>query len=88
MQREEVVPTILPGWDHSPRSKNRAFIMHNATPDAFRKHVQAIKDIVDKKQNQLVMLKSWNEWGEGNYIEPDKRWGRQFLDVLGAINRK
>lgn len=88
MKREEVVPTILPGWDHSPRSKNRAFIMQNSTPEAFRKHVEAIKHIVDKKQNQLVMLKSWNEWGEGNYIEPDKRWGRQFLDVLGAINRK
>ena len=88
MRREEVVPSILPGWDHSPRSKNRAFIMHNSTPQAFQAHVKAIKDIVDKKQNQIVMLKSWNEWGEGNYIEPDKRWGRQYLDVLREIMHK
>jgi len=40
---------------------------------------------VDKKQNQLVMLKSWNEWGEGNYIEPDKRWGRKYLEVLRDV---
>jgi adenosyl cobinamide kinase/adenosyl cobinamide phosphate guanylyltransferase len=62
--------------------------MHHSTPEAFKAHVQAIKQIVDKKQNPLVMLKSWNEWGEGNYIEPDKRWGRQYLDILGELNRK
>ncbi len=86
IQREEVIPTILPNWDHSPRSRNRAFIMHDATPEAFREHVKAIKHIVDKKQNQLVMLKSWNEWGEGNYMEPDSRWNRQYIDVLKDEN--
>lgn len=85
MRREEVVPTILPNWDHSPRSKNRAFIMHDSTPEVFKEHVTAIKRMVDQKQNQLVMLKSWNEWGEGNYIEPDKRWGRKYLEVLRDV---
>ncbi len=88
MRREDVVPTILPGWDHSPRSGKRAFIIHGATPDLFADHVKAIKHIVDAKNNQLVMLKSWNEWGEGNYIEPDKRWGRQFLDSIEKIIRQ
>ena len=85
MQREEVVPTILPGWDHSPRSRMRAFVMDHSTPEAFKAHVQAIKAIVDKKQNQLVMLKSWNEWGEGNYMEPDARWGKQYIDAMGSV---
>ena len=85
MRREEVVPTILPGWDHSPRSRMRAFVMHNSTPEAFKAHVQAIKAIVDKKQNQLVMLKSWNEWGEGNYMEPDQRCGKRYIEVLGEV---
>lgn len=88
MQREEVVPTILPGWDHSPRSRMRAFVMNNSTPEAFKAHVRAIKAIVDKKQNQLVMLKSWNEWGEGNYMEPDARWGRQYIDSLGEVQSR
>lgn len=85
MQREYVVPTILPNWDHSPRSRMRAFVMHNSTPEAFREHVEAIKQIVDKKQNQLVMLKSWNEWGEGNYMEPDQTWGRQYINAMKAV---
>lgn len=82
MSREDVVPTILPNWDHSPRSGKRAFILHNSTPEGFKEHVEAIKRIVKKKQNQVVMLKSWNEWGEGNYIEPDARWNRSYLNVL------
>jgi len=88
MRREDVVPTILPSWDHSPRSGVRAFIIDGSTPDLFSEHVKAIKRITDCKQNQLVMLKSWNEWGEGNYIEPDKRWGRKYLDSIEKILRQ
>lgn len=88
MHREDVVPTILPSWDHSPRSGVRAFIIDGSTPYLFSEHVKAIKRITDCKQNQLVMLKSWNEWGEGNYIEPDKRWGRQYLDSIEKILRQ
>ena len=85
MRREEVVPTIFPRWDHSPRSRMRAFVMSNSTPEAFRKHVEDIKNIVDKKQNQLVMLKSWNEWGEGNYMEPDKRFGKAYILSMRSV---
>lgn len=88
MKREDVVPSILPNWDHSPRSRMRAFVMHNSTPQAFQKHVEAIRQIVDKKKNPLVMLKSWNEWGEGNYMEPDKRWGKQYIEAMGTVMKQ
>ena len=78
MKREEVIPTILPNWDHSPRSKNKALVLHNAHPQAFDAHVQAIRQIVENKQNQLVMLKSWNEWSEGNYMEPDNNYANRI----------
>jgi len=78
MSREDVVPTILPNWDHSPRSKNKALVLHNAHPKAFDAHVEAIKQIVKKKQNQIVMLKSWNEWSEGNYMEPDNKYANRI----------
>lgn len=31
---------------------------------------------------QVLILKSWNEWGEGNYMEPDKTHGRGFINAL------
>lgn len=86
IQREDVIPTLLPNWDHSPRSGVRALVLNKATPQAFRTHVQAVCKTIEGKKNQLVMLKSWNEWSEGNYIEPDSRWNRQFLEVLKDEN--
>lgn len=87
MQREKVVPTILPNWDHSPRSGARAFILHHASPETFKAHAETIRRIADKKRNDLVMLKSWNEWSEGNYMEPDQRWGKQYIDILSQVTQ-
>lgn len=77
-------PTLLPNWDHSPRSGKRGDIFYNSTPQNFEKHLkETLKVITNKKcKDNLVFLKSWNEWGEGNYVEPDKKYGKGYLDVL------
>lgn len=80
--QENIIPTILPQWDSSPRSGKRAIIIHNSTPDKFDKHVKSMLNVVREKENKLLFLKSWNEWAEGNYIEPDLRHGKGYIDVL------
>jgi hypothetical protein len=30
----------------------------------------------------MIILKSWNEWGEGNYVEPDLKYGKTYLEVI------
>ena len=81
-----VFPTLIPNWDHSPRSGKRGSVFFNATPSNFEKHVNSVVDLLKKKNvsedNNLVFLKSWNEWGEGNYVEPCERYGMGYLDVL------
>lgn len=81
-RQEDLIPFILPNWDHSPRSIRRAVVLHKSTPKLFSEHVQNVLDLVQEKDNKLVILKSWNEWGEGNYMEPDLRWGKDYLSVL------
>lgn len=81
--QEDFIPTIIPCWDHSPRSMGKSVILHNSTPKQFRFHVRQVFETVRQKNNQFVFLKSWNEWAEGNYMEPDLRWGKQYITVLG-----
>ncbi|SBV95753.1 glycoside hydrolase family 99-like domain-containing protein [uncultured Dysgonomonas sp.] len=81
-KQEDVIPFILPNWDHSPRSAKRAIVLHKSTPQLFQKHVKKVFDVVEEKENKLVILKSWNEWGEGNYMEPDLKWGKGYLEAV------
>ncbi len=81
---ENVYPTILCGYDRSARSGKKAQIYYNFTPELFAKHVEDVLQKVRLKEDEhkIVFLKSWNEWGEGNYIEPDLRYGKSFLYIL------
>ena len=78
------VPSLIPGWDHTPRSKKEGLVMTHSTPELFERHVaQVIGSVQDKPFDQrLVFIKSWNEWAEGNYMEPDLRWGTRYLEAL------
>lgn len=81
---ENVFPTILPSWDRTPRMASYDGIYVNATPEAFRRHILQALSLIKHKQpeHQILFLKSWNEWGEGNYVEPDKEWGHGRLDAI------
>lgn len=82
---EDVYPTIIPNWDHTPRSGSAGTILLNSTPDLFKKHIREVKNVISKKENKIVFLKSWNEWGEGNYMEPDLKYGHGYIDALREV---
>ena len=83
-RREDVYPQLLAGWDRSPRSGRRAIIYHNNTPEAFSVSVEKALECVKDKQpeHRILFLNSWNEWGEGAYMEPDLRYGKAKLEIL------
>ena len=82
--REDVYPSIFPNWDHSPRSGRRGHILHNSTPEKFKKHVKKVLNLTKSKsqEHQIIFLRSWNEWAEGNYMEPDLKFGKGYLKAL------
>lgn len=82
--QENAYPTILSGYDRSPRSGKKAVIYTNYTPELFSEHIKRVISNIENKdeENKIVFLKSWNEWAEGNYLEPDLKYGHSFLDVL------
>ena len=80
---ENVVPTLIPNWDHTPRSGVTGTVLQGATPELFKAHcLEVLRGVSRKESNPLVFLKSWNEWGEGNYVEPDMKFGHGFLKAI------
>ena len=80
----EYLPCLIPNWDNTPRSGMNGLVMVGSTPGAFATTVrQAIENVADKpSQHRLIFLKSWNEWAEGNHMEPDVRFGHAYLEAL------
>lgn len=75
---------VLPNWDNSPRSGANGMVMHESTPELFRAQFrQALEWSHDKPaESGMIFIKSWNEWAEGNYLEPDLRFGHGYLQVI------
>ena len=89
-KKYNVFPTIIPNWDHTPRSGKNGTVFHNSTPFLFGKHVKNVLDIIKlkKRDDQIIFLKSWNEWGEGNYMEPDLKYDKKYIETLGYLTKE
>ena len=81
-----ILPGLCPNWDHSPRSGKKCSILHKSTPELFGKLLKnTLKINKEGKNLPILFIKSWNEWGEGNYMEPDTIWGKQYIETSGKI---
>ncbi len=85
-------PMIYPDWDNSPRSGHNGWMFKDSTPKLFGDLVKkAIKEIEIQENNpeKIIIIKSWNEWAEGNYLEPDSKFGLKYLEEFrNAINKR
>lgn len=81
-RREDVAPVLIPNWDHTARSGTKGFVFKNSTPERFEAMAMKVLGKVREKENKIVMLKSWNEWAEGNYMEPDLKYGHGYIEAL------
>jgi hypothetical protein len=77
--------TCLPSPElgqHSPEQSERAVLL-GSTPNQFRRQVRkAVAMANETLERRLLLVKSWNEWAEGNYLEPDLIFGRGYLEAL------
>lgn len=86
------VKCICPSWDNSPRRKNKgARILLNASPSKFKTFLKiAIRESISNNlpANGMLFINAWNEWGEGAHLEPDERFGYQYLRNIKQILSK
>lgn len=81
------LPSVSPGWDNTPRSGPRGVVFEDSTPELFERYLlKAVDRVRDRPpQHRIVFLKAWNEWAEGNYVEPDNLSGNSYLDVIRRV---
>jgi lipopolysaccharide biosynthesis protein len=74
-------PCVTPSWDNTPRRRDGGVILHGSTPDLYRRWLTTViaRQASEPPGERLVFLNAWNEWGEGNHLEPSERWGRAYL---------
>jgi Glycosyltransferase WbsX len=84
--RGVVHPCVYPNWDNTPRLGRRGSVVVDSAPARFERHVREAKDraLLNPAGERLVFVKSWNEWAEGNHLEPDRVHGRRWLEALEA----
>ena len=79
-----VFRTVVPSWDQTPRVGSRAFITLNGTPSNYEYWLaESIRRTSQEfpGEERFVFINAWNEWAEGCHLEPDRRFGRGFLEA-------
>jgi lipopolysaccharide biosynthesis protein len=85
------IPCVCPGWDNSPRRKGGAVILINSMPDSYERWLREVinrrRGRIQPRQDKtisadsLVFINAWNEWAEGNHLEPCEKWGHEYLEA-------
>jgi lipopolysaccharide biosynthesis protein len=76
--------TVMPAWDNTARRPDHALTFVNATPEIYEiwlREVIARTVETYAPAQQLVFINAWNEWAESAHLEPDRRFGRQYLEA-------
>ena len=83
MPDQKVYPCVCPSWDNSPRRNNSfSLVLIGSTPQLFGNWLRDVlqRFIPYSKEENLVFINAWNEWAEGNHLEPDQKWGTAYLE--------
>ncbi|HEY6128538.1 MAG TPA: glycoside hydrolase family 99-like domain-containing protein [Candidatus Acidoferrum sp.] len=88
------IPCVCPGWDNSPRRAEGATFLVNSTPEVYERWLsetvrrqKALLAIAKDDAGagvpaeSLIFINAWNEWAEGNHLEPCQKWGRKYLEA-------
>ena len=87
---EKEYPLICVDWDNTPRSGTDGWLFSDFSLELFEEICYKAFECTNNKpaEEKMVLIKSWNEWAEGNYMEPDRRYGHGYLETFqNALTR-
>jgi lipopolysaccharide biosynthesis protein len=80
--------TVFPSWDNEPRRAGHGRIFAFSTPELYAKWLRLAceRTIAElDAEKRFVFINAWNEWAEGAYLEPDRKFGRAYLQATAAV---
>jgi lipopolysaccharide biosynthesis protein len=80
-------PCVMVSWDNTPRRGEDGIVFINSTPEAFGRNLREVAESLreDPPEHRLLFVNAWNEWAEGNHLEPDLRFGLGWLEAVRAV---
>jgi len=82
-------PSVTPSWDNTARCKSDAhpLIWDGSTPELFEKWLRSVIEKFNpySDEENLIFINAWNEWAEGNHLEPDIKWGYGYLEAVKRV---
>lgn len=85
-QKQKIYFGTYVGFDTTPRHAKKGTIIDKSTPEAFENSYRRICQRSILCNNEFVFINAWNEWGEGNYLEPDERHKYGYLEAVQKVN--
>jgi hypothetical protein len=77
------IPSAFVDWDNTPRKLYAGSVYVGASPEKFEGYfTRLLAKAKYEYQTDKVFLFAWNEWAEGGYLEPDKRFGYGYLEAI------
>jgi hypothetical protein len=83
-------PCVIPMWDNCARRKDSFFAFRNSTPELFGIWLKNMleKFIPYSDDENFIFINAWNEWAEGNHLEPCMKWGYRYLDEIKKLTKE
>jgi lipopolysaccharide biosynthesis protein len=80
-------PCVTPAWDNTARrQRGNATIFRNSTPELYQRWLTTIvqRELSNPNSDRIIFINAWNEWAEGNHLEPCQKWGHAYLEATQA----
>lgn len=87
----KLYPGITPMWDNYVRRQNGgANIYLNSSPTLYKDWLQNLTEKFRpySLEENFIFINAWNEWAEGNHLEPCEKWGMDYLNATKEILEK
>ena len=82
---KKFLPGAFVDWDNTPRNKT-GIAYHGASPEKFEYYCKQLVNKVKRSKNlNVIFINAWNEWAEGAYLEPDEKYGMEYLKALQSV---